>query len=90
MAELKTLSDDVTKSSADVGLYQTEYVALQEHLEVLKSESFNSTALFSPSSGEEPLSILLGDSGSVVQISRLVADNFFVGNVLNVAGDSAI
>lgn len=88
MAELKTLSDDVTKSNADVGLYQTEYVALQEHLEVLKAESFNGTALFSLSSGEEPLSLLQGDSGSVVQISRLAADNFFVGNVLNVAGDS--
>lgn len=88
MLELKTLSDDVTKSSADVELYQTEYVALQEHLEALKSESFNSTALFSPSSGEEPLSILQGYSAAVLQISRLVADNFFVGNALNVGGES--
>ncbi len=88
MAELKTLSDDVTKSSDDVALYQTEYVALQEHLEVLKAESFNGTVLFSPSSGEEPLSIAMGETGSDLQINRPISENLFVGDVLNVAGES--
>jgi flagellin len=87
MAELKALSDDVTKSSVDVALYQTEYVELQESLESLKGESFNGIALFSSSSGEEPLSLLKGDSGAVLQISRLVVDNLFMGNVINVAGE---
>ncbi len=70
MAELKTLSDDVTKSSADVGLYQTEYVALQEHLEALCREEFNGIRLFANSSDPDHLYVQKLERDESHQVSR--------------------
>ena len=46
LAELKTLSLDVMKSSADVANYNTEFRALQQQLYAITSETFNGVSLF--------------------------------------------
>ena len=78
MTELKTLSDDVTKSSADVELYQTEYMALQEHLEALCMEEFNGIRLFASSSTPDHLFVENVAGNGSYQVSRP-----FCGDVTN-------
>jgi len=46
MAELKSLSLDVMKSSSDVANYDTEFQALQRQLYQLGAETFNGVSLF--------------------------------------------
>ena len=46
MAELVQLSTDVTKSTADRSLYQTEFQSLQAQLQAMQGESFNGVSLF--------------------------------------------
>ena len=46
MSELRSMSLDVIKSSADVANYNVEFVALQEQLHSLASEKFNGVSLF--------------------------------------------
>ena len=46
MSELIQLSTDVTKSTADRALYQTEYQSLQGQMVTLVSEQFNGVSLF--------------------------------------------
>jgi flagellin len=46
MSELAQLTTDVTKSTADRALYQTEYDSLQEALVAMANETFNGTDLF--------------------------------------------
>jgi flagellin len=46
LAELKTLSLDVMKSSADVANYNTEFRALQQQLHAITTETFNGVSLF--------------------------------------------
>jgi flagellin len=46
MSELRSMSLDVIKGSADVANYNVEFVALQEQLHSLASEKFNGVSLF--------------------------------------------
>jgi len=46
VAELKTLSTDVTKSATDIANYDLEFTALQNELTALSAGTFNSVALF--------------------------------------------
>ena len=46
ISELRTLNDDVTKSTGDKANYNTEFVALQSQLTAITSEKFNGVALF--------------------------------------------
>jgi flagellin len=46
ISELKTLSEDVTKSATDKANYQVEFAALQSQLTSLTSEKFNGVDLF--------------------------------------------
>ena len=46
ISELKTLKDDVTKSSTDKDNYEVEFAALQDQLTSLAAETFNGVALF--------------------------------------------
>ena len=46
MAELVQMSSDVTKSTADRSLYQTEFQSLQAQLQAMQRESFNGVSLF--------------------------------------------
>jgi flagellin len=49
ISELKMLNDDVTKSTSDKANYNTEFVALQNQLTAITSESFNGVAVFGSS-----------------------------------------
>ena len=46
ISELKTLNDDVTKSTSDKSNYNTEFTALASQLTAISSEKFNGVALF--------------------------------------------
>jgi len=50
MSELAQLSTDVTKSTSDKALYQTEYNQLTAALNTLTTEEFNDVGLFTTSS----------------------------------------
>jgi flagellin len=47
MAELVHLSTDITKTTADRALYQTEFLSLQTQLASIQAEAFNGISLFS-------------------------------------------
>jgi len=51
ISELRTLNDDVTKSTGDKANYNTEYLALRSQLTAISSETFNGVALFGTGSG---------------------------------------
>ena len=51
ISELRTLNDDVTKSTGDKANYNTEFLALQSQLTSISSEKFNGVALFGTGSG---------------------------------------
>jgi len=46
ISELRTLNDDVTKSTSDKANYNTEFIQLKSQLTDLTSETFNSISLF--------------------------------------------
>ena len=50
MSELIQLATDVTKSSTDTALYQTEYESLQSQIVSMLGEKFNGVSLFASSS----------------------------------------
>ena len=67
MSELKTLSEDGTKNTADVGNYNTEFLALQTQLSALTSEMFNGVSLF----GGGTLDVKTTESGGgVISVSK--------------------
>jgi flagellin len=60
IAELKTLSSDVTKSTTDKANYDTEFTALKAELTNIASNTFNSVALF----GSSTLSVTTSEDGA--------------------------
>ena len=69
MAELAQLSTDVTKSSSDRALYQTEYSALTSSLDAMLSEEFNGVALFTNNGGTLAV-VTSQDGGQTVGITQ--------------------
>jgi flagellin len=64
LSELATLGGDVTKSSADIENYKTEFTALTAELVKLTSDSFNGIRLFnSASSSGASLTVYLSQEG---------------------------
>ncbi|RXK53003.1 flagellin [Oleiharenicola lentus] len=59
MSELKTLYSDPTKNSDDLANYDSEFTALQDELESLTGETFNSVALF----GSGDLTVNVSEDG---------------------------
>jgi flagellin len=73
MSELVSLATDVTKTTGDLGLYETEYQALSDQLTSLWAEEFNGTVLFS--SGGGSLTVYTSESASTSsQLSITQAD----------------
>ena len=79
MAELKSLSLDVMKSSSDRANYSTEFKALQQQLYQISQESFNGVSLFAGTSGKTfgtdnvTVSVFTSDrgaAGSVVSLNK--------------------
>jgi flagellin len=69
MSELAQLANDVTKSTSDLALYQTEVNTLKSQLSSMMSESFNGISLFSSGVVSTPatattLSVVASQDGS--------------------------
>jgi flagellin len=69
MSELAQLANDVTKSSSDLSLYQTEVDTLKSQLSSMMSETFNGISLFSSGLVTAPatattLSVVASQDGS--------------------------
>ena len=69
MSELAQLANDVTKSTSDLALYQTEVDTLKSQLSSMMSETFNGISLFSSGSLSTPatattLSVVTSQDGS--------------------------
>jgi flagellin len=62
MSELAQLSTDVTKSTSDRALYQTEYNALTGALDAMSSEQFNGVSLFG-TNGATTLAVVTSQDG---------------------------
>jgi len=99
MSELKSMSLDVIKSSADIENYNVEFKALQQQLHSIASEKFNGVSLFGTDSGSgtfgtDVVNVTIftsdqGGAGAVVSLSKgllLSALNFKdANNTTNVA-----
>ena len=80
MAELKSMSLDVIKSSADIANYNVEFTALQEQLHSIASEQFNGVSLFATNQasgtfGTDVVNVTIftsdqGGSGAVVSLQK--------------------
>jgi flagellin len=100
MSELRSMSLDVIKSSADVANYNVEFQALQEQLHSLANEKFNGVSLFATDTasgifGTGVVNVTIftsdqGGSGAVVSLSKgllLSALNFnSATDMANIAG----
>jgi flagellin len=69
MSELAQLANDVTKSTSDLALYQTEVNTLKSQLSSMMSETFNGISLFSSGTTTTPatastLSVVASQDGS--------------------------
>lgn len=76
ISELKTLSTDVTKSSADVANYNKEFTALKDQLTSLTSQKFNGVDLFSAGATAGTLAVGTSEDGTQsVNISKSTLSN---------------
>ena len=87
MAELAQLANDVTKSTNDLALYQTEVTNLKGQLGLMLGESFNGISLFSSGSTAAPatattLSVVTSQDGAQsigITQANLGSVGFYVG-----------
>ena len=91
MAELVSLATDVTKSTNDKALYQTEYQSLQSQLGLMVTEKFNSISLFTTGGYDGTITTTTGltvvtahDGGQTIGITQ--AD---LGAVMNYVGTAS-
>jgi flagellin len=101
MSELLQLATDVTKSSSDTALYQTEYESLQEQLGSMLTEDFNGVSLFyagtaptiSTTASGQSLSVVVSHDGTQ-QIDITKADlgsiGAYVGTVAGATGSNIV
>jgi len=88
LAELTQMASDVTKSSSDKGLYQTEFDSLVSGLKEMANEDFNGIALFSTTAttldvitshdGRQSTAITIADLDGIVTDNTL--DNFDISS----------
>ena len=76
MSELGTLASDVTKSSADISNYSTEYTSLVSELKKITADTFNGINLFG-SAASQNLTVYLSEDG---QQNMTISQNY-LGNV---------
>jgi len=67
IAELKTLSTDVTKSATDIANYNTEFTALQTQLTATTNGTFNGVALFGAGAAGTTLAVGVSADGTQTQ-----------------------
>ncbi len=83
VAELKTLSTDVTKSATDVANYDKEFTALRAELSGLGSGNFNGVALF----GNTSINAITSEDGTQ---SMSITQSDFAGNVSIITGAASL
>ena len=81
MGELKSMSLDVMKSSADVANYNVEFTALQEQLHSIASESFNGVSLFGVGPAAGGAALVFGTG--VVNVTIFTSDQGGSGAVVS-------
>lgn len=92
LSELGTLASDVTKSSADISNYSTEYDQLILELAKLSSDTFNGISLFSSTTGSQSLTVFLSEDGD--QSMTISTENLgaifgnLSGSVTQITGNS--
>jgi len=64
MSELATLSQDETKTSTDLSLYNKEYETLYSYIDNIDDQQFNGVSLFQGAAGSAGISVLIDDAGS--------------------------
>ena len=74
ISELRTLNDDVTKSTGDKANYDTEFVALKSQLTAITSEKFNGVALFGSSTSTVNATEDAGTSSQIIISGRDLAN----------------
>lgn len=90
MSELSVLSQDVTKSDNDRGLYDLEFQKLKSYIADVSTKDFNGVSLFA---GTTPLGVTIDPNGSTVAMDGLdmAADavNVVTGDDIKTAGAAA-
>jgi flagellin len=93
MSELVHLSTDITKTTSDKALYQTEFSRLQSHLASIQAEAFNGISLFSNSGAAGSGVIVTTNTISVVTsqdgAQTVAATQLDLGSVRHFAGVSS-
>ena len=64
MSELRTLANDVTKTTSDTTNYYTEFTALQGEFSKTMAESFNGISLFNTTTVATSLTVKLSEDGA--------------------------
>jgi flagellin len=64
MSELRTLANDVTKTTSDITNYYTEFTALQGEFSKTMAESFNGISLFNTTTVATSLTVKLSEDGA--------------------------
>jgi len=92
ISELRTLNDDVTKSTGDKANYNTEFTALQLQLTAITSEKFNGVSMFGTASNMTVNGTEDGSTSSQIAIATRDLGNTSsgVGAVTAAASLSAI
>jgi flagellin len=90
IAELKTLSLDVTKSTADIANYDTEFTALKGEISKQAGSSFNSVALFGGTTVNVSTTEDGGSAGNVAITKSNLAANTDVAAITGAANLAAI
>jgi flagellin len=89
MSELIQLGADVTKSTADTDLYQTEYESLQDQLVSMLSEEFNGVSLFATggvaATSNGTLQVVTSEDG----VQRIDISQLDLGSISAIVGTNA-
>lgn len=83
MSELKSMSLDVIKSSADIANYNVEFEALQEQLHSIASERFNGVSLFGVGATDGSSNLKFGDD--VVNVTIFTSDQGGSGAIVSLS-----
>jgi flagellin len=69
MSELATLAQDVTKSTSDLALYNTELTQLKSQLNLMLGEEFNGISLFSEGGSSSANSAVISQSATLTVVT---------------------
>lgn len=75
MSELATLAQDVTKTSADLQAYSSEFSQLQTSIGTAFAKTFNGVTLFSASQTEPNVNVTVDADGSQFQLTNIDPTN---------------